>query len=114
VRQSVSVFRTATNADCGISTLPTIFMRFLPFLLLLEQLAFAGDVAAVALGGDVLALGLDRLAGDDLAADRRLDRHVEHLARDQVSLSFSHMRAPVLVGLVAVHDRRERVHRADR
>ncbi len=31
------------------------------------------DVAAVALGQDVLAHGLDSLAGDDLAADGRLD-----------------------------------------
>jgi hypothetical protein len=29
--QSVSVFSTAKKADCGIITLPTIFMRFLPF-----------------------------------------------------------------------------------
>jgi hypothetical protein len=39
----------------------------LALLLLLEQLALAGDVAAVALGQHVLALGLHRLAGDDLA-----------------------------------------------
>ena len=27
---SVPIFRTARNASCGISTLPTRFMRFLP------------------------------------------------------------------------------------
>src|SRR3712207_6875935 len=53
----------------------------LALLLLFEQLALAADVAAVALGEHVLTLGLDRLAGNDLRADRRLDRHVEHLAR---------------------------------
>src|SRR5215208_3693823 len=54
----------------------------LALLLLLEQLPLAADVAAVALGGDVLAEGLDRLAGDDLRADGGLDRHVVLLARD--------------------------------
>src|SRR3954469_271456 len=37
----------------------------LAFLLLLEQLALAGDVTAVALGQHVLADRPDRLAGDD-------------------------------------------------
>src|SRR6185295_19244911 len=49
----------------------------LAFLLLLEELALAGDVAAVALGGDVLAIGVDRRAGDDVAADRSLDGDLE-------------------------------------
>ncbi len=39
------------------------------FPLLVEQLAFARGVAAVAFGGDVLAEGAHGLAGDDLAAD---------------------------------------------
>src|SRR5204863_3058862 len=54
----------------------------LAFLLLLEQLALAADVAAVALGDHVLADGLDGLAGDDLRADRGLDRDLELLPRD--------------------------------
>src|SRR5262245_20160623 len=54
----------------------------LALLLLLEELALARDVAAVALGEDVLAQGRHVLACDDLAADRRLDRHLEELARD--------------------------------
>src|SRR3989337_1787314 len=49
----------------------------LAFLLLLQQLALARDVAAVALGEHVLAHGAHRLARDDAAADRGLDRHVE-------------------------------------
>src|SRR5438477_1463118 len=53
-------------------------------LLLVEELAFAGHVAAVAFGEHVLAQRLDGLARDDPAADRRLDRHREELARDQV------------------------------
>src|SRR5271168_5421594 len=59
-------------------------------LLLLEQLALAGGVAAVALGGDVLAQGPDGLPGDDLAADRRLDWDLEHVRRDQVLELLDH------------------------
>ena len=50
------------------------FHSLLAFLLLLEEFAFAGDVAAVAFGRDVFAQGGDRLARDDLAADGRLQR----------------------------------------
>src|SRR5438093_7841903 len=57
----------------------------LAFLLLLEQLALARDVAAVALGEHVLAQRLHRLARDDAAADGRLDRHLEHLPRNELA-----------------------------
>ena len=53
----------------------------LALLLLLEELLLARDVAAVALRGDVLADRLHRRARDDAAADRGLDRDVEHLPR---------------------------------
>src|ERR1700680_2499577 len=53
-------------------------------LLLLDQLALAGDVAAVALGDDVLADRPDALAGDDARADGGLQHHLEELARDQL------------------------------
>ena len=53
--------------------------------LLLEQLALARRVAAVAFCGHVLAQRADRLAGDDLAADRRLHGDLEHVRRDQLS-----------------------------
>src|SRR5258707_1488989 len=54
-----------------------------PLLLLVEELALARDIAAVALGEDVLAEGLHRLAGDDAAADRGLDCDLEELARNE-------------------------------
>src|SRR5882672_5236194 len=54
----------------------------LAFLLLLEELALAAYVAAVALGRHVLAEGVDGGPGDDLAADRALDGDLELLARD--------------------------------
>src|SRR3546814_17008742 len=56
---------------------------FLAFLLLLQKLPFARDIAAIAFGGHVLAQRRDRLACDHLAADRRLDRNLEQMTRDQ-------------------------------
>src|SRR6476620_12658879 len=53
-------------------------------LLLLEQLALAADVTAVALGEHVLADRADVLASDHASADGGLDRHLELLARDQL------------------------------
>src|SRR5690606_24099218 len=82
----------------------------LALLLLLEQLALARDVAAVALGGHVLAERLDRLARDHPPADRGLDRHVEHVARDLLAQPLAHV-APALLRVVTVADRRERVDR---
>src|SRR6266487_6907695 len=82
----------------------------LALLLLLEELALAGDVAAVALGEDVLAEGLDGLAGDDPGADGGLDRHLEHLPRDHLPHLLDEGLAPG-EGRVLVDDQRERVHR---
>src|SRR4029453_16640673 len=53
----------------------------LALLLLLEQLALARDVSAVALGEKLLAARFDRPARDDSRADGRLDRDVDHLPR---------------------------------
>src|SRR5438552_2887112 len=65
----------------------------LPLLLPLEQLPLPRDVAAVALGDDVLALRLDRLAGDDASTDGSLDRHVEELTWDQLPQLLGHTAA---------------------
>src|SRR5882757_10006367 len=54
----------------------------LALFLLVEELALAADVAAIAFRRHVLAQGAERFAGDDLAADRGLDRDHEHVARD--------------------------------
>src|SRR6266508_996439 len=88
--------------------LADLLHAFLALLLLLEQLALARDVAAVALGGDVLAHGLDGLPRDDPAADGGLDGHLEHLARDHAAQLLD-QRLASLVGRVAVHDDAERV-----
>ena len=55
----------------------------LAFFLLLQQLAFTRNIAAVAFRQDVFAYGADGLARDDAAADGRLQRHFKHLPRDQ-------------------------------
>src|SRR5207237_9484022 len=75
----------------------------LAFLLLLEELALAGDVAAVALGEHVLAQRLLRLAGDHARADGGLDGHLVHLPGD-LFLQLLADGAPALVGALAVHD----------
>src|SRR3954465_7873800 len=56
--------------DVDLAELPHLLLAF---LLLFEKFSFAGDVAAVAFRGDVLAQRAHRLAGDHLAADGRLD-----------------------------------------
>src|SRR5688572_14374601 len=48
---------------------PDVLHALLALLLALDQLALARDVAPVALGEDVLALGLHGLPGDDPAPD---------------------------------------------
>src|SRR5204862_7427293 len=60
------------------------FHALFAFFLLLEELALAADVAAVARRSDVLAHRAHRLATDDLRAERRLDRHLVLLPRDQL------------------------------
>src|SRR5438477_395244 len=65
--------------------------------LLGPQLALAGDVAAVALGGDVLAHGGDGLAGDDAAADGGLNGDLEHVAVD-FAAQLLHQLAAAAVG----------------
>ena len=79
-------------------------------LLLVEELALAGDVAAVALGGDVLAQGRDGLAGDDAAADRGLDRDLEEVTGDQLLELLDHRPAAGL-GAGAVDHHGEGVDR---
>src|SRR6266404_5518134 len=89
---------------------PHLLHALLSFFLLLEQLPFARDVAAVALRGHVLAQRADRLAGDYLGPNGGLDHDLEQLARDQLPQLLRDLLAP-LVRLVAMDDDRERVHR---
>src|ERR1043165_683498 len=56
----------------------------LAFFLLLQQLPLPRDIAAVALRRHILRQRADRFARDHPAADRRLDRYLEQLPRDQV------------------------------
>ena len=81
----------------------------LAFLLLFQQLLLPADVAAVALGQHVLPHGLDGLAGDDLAADGRLDGDLEELAGDVLLQLFADLPGAA-VGLVPVDDEGQGVH----
>src|SRR5437899_2883148 len=80
------------------------------FLLLREELALPGNVAAVAFGGHVLAQRANRFARDHLGTDRGLDHDLEQLARDQLLKLLGDL-PPPFVRLVAVNDDRKRVHR---
>src|SRR5436190_23392858 len=82
------------------------FHPFLAFLLLLEKLALARHVAAVAFGGDILAEGADRFGRDDFSADRSLDLDLELLPRDDF-LQLLSQRAAAPLGFRAMHDARE-------
>src|SRR5215467_4484297 len=65
-------------------------------LLLVEQLALARDVAAIAFRGHILAQRADGLARDNLRSDRGLDRDLEQMARDQVLQLLDHGAAACL------------------
>src|SRR5688572_14688659 len=73
----------------------------LALLLFLEQFPLARDIAPVALGQNVLAHCFHRLAGDDPAADGRLDGHFEHLTGNELP-HLRGQRPAALVRIVAV------------
>src|SRR5689334_2286853 len=104
-----SLFATAVHLEHGQERLLRDLDRahllhpLLALLLLLEQLALTGDVAAVELGGDVLAERFDGLARDHVRADRCLYRHVEELSRDRLPQPLDQSTAP-LVGRIAMDD----------
>ena len=77
--------------------------------MLFQQLFLTGDVAAVALGQDVLAHGLDGLAGDNLPTDSGLDGHFKELARDIIFELFADLPS-TLIGFVLVDNEGQSVH----
>ena len=76
---------------------------FFALFLLFQKLLFPGDVAAVALGQNVLAHGLYRFPGNDLAAYRRLNGYLEQLARNMLFQVFRHL-AGAGIGFVRMDD----------
>ena len=77
--------------------------------MLLQQLLLAGDIAAVALGQDVLAHGLHRFPGDDAAADGRLDGHLKELAGDIILQLFAQAAGPG-IGLILMGNKAQGIH----
>src|SRR6266566_2918143 len=82
----------------------------LAFFLFFEQLAFAGDVAAVALGENVFTDRRNRFARNHTAADGGLNRHFKQLPRNQFSQA-GHEFAAALIGMFVVANQRKRIHR---
>ncbi len=80
------------------------------FFLFFEELAFAGDVSAVAFGENVLSDGGYGFAGDDPAADGGLNGDLKHLPRNEFAQAGDQVAAP-LVGLLAMANHGERVDR---
>src|SRR6266403_4732769 len=85
--------------DVDLAELPHLLLAFLLFL---QKFSLTRDVAAVTLRGDILAQRAHGLAGDHLAADRRLDRDLEHVRRDQFLHLLDHGAAAPFRAL-AVH-----------
>src|SRR3954451_182807 len=79
-------------------------------LLLLEELALARDVPAVALRQHVLAHRADGLTSNDVRANGRLYGHLEHLARDQL-LEPVHEHATFTLGARPMCDQGQRIDR---
>jgi hypothetical protein len=97
----------ARKASWGISTEPDGLHALLALLLLLEELALAGDVAAVALGGDVLAEGA-MVSRAMILPPMAAWMATSYCCRWMTSLSFSARSRP-RVWLLAVQDHAERV-----
>ena len=81
---------------------------FLALFLFLEEFAFAGDVATVAFGGDILAHGFYGLTCYDFGAYGGLHGHIELLAGDELFELDAHLAAYGL-GVVDIGESREGV-----
>src|SRR5580704_1083037 len=66
------------------------------FALFLQQLSLARDVAAIALGGDILPHSRDCFASDDARTDRRQQRNLELMLRDFAFEPFHKPSSPLV------------------
>jgi len=83
---------------------------FFTFLLFLQKLLLSCDITTVTLGQDVLADCLDRLPGNDLAADGRLDWNLKEMSGNLPLQSLAHAAAS-LIGRGGMNDEGEGIHR---
>lgn len=93
------------NFDC-----PDALHALLSLFLFFEQLALAGDVAAVTFGENVFSDRLDRAAADNLSSDSALDGDVELLPRDKILETHADS-VCILGGLFPVDDDGEGIDR---
>ena len=78
--------------------------------MLFQELPLAGDVAAVTFGEYVLAQGVYRFPGDDLAADSALDGDFELLPGDFVPQALADF-AGAVIGVAPENQLGKGVHR---
>src|SRR5207237_10469623 len=76
--------------------LPDALHALLSFLLLLQQFAFASNIAAVAFRGHVFSQGGNALARNNFSTDRRLDRHLIKLPWDHFLQLCRELTSPAL------------------
>ena len=77
--------------------------------MLFKQFLFARNIAAVTLRQHVLAHGLDVFTGNNVGADRSLNRHIVHLPGDQFAQAGGDF-ATAVGRVAAVNDHAERIH----
>ena len=77
--------------------------------MLFQKFFLAGNIAAVALGKNVLAHGFHRFAGNNAGADSRLDGNFKKLARNVFFQPLGDL-ARAGIGLVLVNDKGKCVH----
>lgn len=82
---------------------------FLTVFLFLQQLFLTADVTAVAFRQHVFTQLLHGGTRDDVRADRRLNRDVELLTRDQI-FHLLHQFTAAILRVVAVGDQSQRIH----
>ena len=99
-------FEDGEEGFLGHFDVTDLFHALLASFLFLKEFALTADVAAVALGEDILAHLLDGLAGNDLGADSCLNGDVELLTGQQLFEFLAHA-ASEIDSVVAVGEGRE-------
>ncbi len=97
------------KASCGISTLPTWRMRFLPFFCFSSSFRLRDNITTVTFCQYVFTHGFYGFAGNNFGANGCLNGNFKHLPRQQLAQLFTQSFSP-FVGFVAVHDGREGIH----
>src|SRR4030095_1936772 len=90
--------------------LPDALHPFLSFLLFLQQLPLARNIAAVAFRGYIFSQRRNALTRNNFSANSRLNRHLIELSWDHF-LEFGRQLASPRLRTIFVHNRRKRIDR---